>query len=549
MSFVAKLALPLLLLAACGKDPVAPPSPGANTPPETPTQVQDPNPVQPASGSTADPAREPVREDITANSAANKSAPQGVKGRALLPDGQPAVGVPVMLLENAMNDPLEMFLENKSGKTSPPIARDVTAEDGSFYLGVPKAMQKVDLRILSDDHPELSKSPIQVSAGDWYDAGDLKFEVGLTVQGRVVNAQTKGPIAGATVFLSSSVRAHSMVVTPGRERGVAAVTDQSGYFRFTNAPKIGTVNLTAEAEGYASTNKLNQQIRADSPNDFTLEIEAGSTISGVVVDPNGKRVAGAKIMAFGLSVKTPQNETVLSDDNGEFRFPALRSGPYRLTTSARSFADEELAVALTGEDVKVVLQPRARVRLKVLTSKQRPVKSYRLSLKRAFPQNPDAIGNVLDFADRNISPRDYDGAWAVIGDMPTGDFKFQIMEKGHAKSLSPMFKVVQGSEEPVEVVVELTQGATITGRVVDNYGQPVAGARVSSDMNAGLAAGTGLFDIFRSNISNINFKKSSFWCSDNTISHHCIFKHCKLSPNTTGRLQNRSSIWSMLIIS
>ena len=205
MSFVAKLALPLLLLAACGKDPVAPPSSGQNTPRETPTEVQDPNPVQPASGATADPVREPVREDITANSAANKSAPQGVKGRALLPDGRPAVGLPVMLLENAMNDPLEMFLKNKSGKTSPPIARDVTAEDGSFYLGVPKAMQKVDLRILSDEHPELSKSPIQVSAGDWYDAGDLKFEVGLTVQGRVVNAQTKAPIAGATVFFVAAI--------------------------------------------------------------------------------------------------------------------------------------------------------------------------------------------------------------------------------------------------------------------------------------------------------------------------------------------------------
>ena len=423
-----------------------------------------------------------------------------MKGRALLPNGQPAVGLQVMLLENAMNNPIDMFLKNKSGQSSPPIARDVTAEDGSFYLGVPKAQQKVDLRILSDEHPELSKSPIQVSAGDWYDAGDLKFEVGLTVQGRVLNTATKAPVAGATVFLSSAMRAHSMVVTPGRERGVAAVTDQGGYFRFTNAPKIGTINLTAEAEGYASTTKLNQQITADSPNDFTLEIEAGSTISGVVVDPRGKRIPGAKVLAFGLSVKTPQNETVLSDEDGEFQFPALRSGPYRLTTTARSYAEKELAVALTGEDVKVVLQPRASVRLKVLTAKQRPVKSYRLSLKRAFPQNPDAIGNVLDFADRNISPRDYDGEWAVIGDMPTGDFKFQIMEKGHAKSLSPMFKVIKGTEEVIEVVVELTQGAGITGRVVDNYGQPVAGARVSSDMNAGLAAGTGLFDIFRSMI-------------------------------------------------
>ena len=67
------------------------------------------------------------------------------------------------------------------------------------------------------------------------------------------------------------------------------------------------------------------------------------------------------------------------------------------------------------------------------------------------------------------------------------------MEKNHAKSLSPMFKVIKGATEPVEVVVQLTEGAAITGTVIDNLGAPVAGATVTSDMNQGLAAGTGCF--------------------------------------------------------
>lgn len=447
------------------------------------------------------PQRQEVqRESVTDRGNAHSDAPQGVKGRILLPNGEQAAGVQVMLLENAMNNPIDVFLKNKAGKASPPLATAETAADGSFALGVRKPGQKVDLRVLSAAHPELSRSPITVRTEDWIDVGDLSLDVGLTVQGRVIEAGSNRPVAEATVFMSASARSHMMVATPGRERGESVLTDQSGFFRFTSAPTKGTINLTAEAAGYASASELNKQISINKVNDFTLKIEAGNRITGVVVDPNGKRIPGAKVLAFGLSIKTPQNETILTDEDGEFTFPSLRRGPYRVTTSARNYADNEIAVAVTGEDLTVVLDPRASVRLKVLTRQRRPVKNYRLSLKRAFPQNPDAIGNVMDFADRNVSPRDHDGEWAVIRNMPTGDFRFQIMEQNHAKSLSPMFKVVKGSDEPVEVVVELTEGATITGTVVDANGAPVSGASVASDMNQGLAAGTGLFDILKTMI-------------------------------------------------
>ncbi|MEC8651832.1 MAG: carboxypeptidase-like regulatory domain-containing protein [Planctomycetota bacterium] len=497
---VAKLALPLLLLVACDQAPIAPPP----TPQSSAQDALDVNTSQTEDDApkvAVAPQRQEVqRENVTDGGNAHSDAPQGVKGRILLPSGEQAVGVQVMLLENAMNNPIDVFLKNKSGKVSPPLATAATAADGSFALGVRKAGQKVDLRILSDAHPELSRSPITVSAEDWIDIGDLKLEVGLTVQGRVVEAGTNLPVSEATVFLTPSARSHMMVATPGRERGVSVLTDQAGFFRFTSAPSTGTINLTAEAEGYASATELNQQISSTALNNFTLKIAAGNRITGVVVDPNGKRIPSAKVLAFGLSVKTPQNETVLTDEDGEFTFPSLRQGPYRLTTSASNYADNEIKVAVTGEDLTVVMEPRASVRLKVLSRQRRPVKSYRLSLKRAFPQNPDAIGNVMEFADRNVSPRDYDGDWAVIRNMPTGDFRFQIMEQNHAKSLSPMFQVVKGNQDVVEVVVELTEGATITGAVVDAYGAPVAGATVSSDMNQGLAAGTGLFEILKTMI-------------------------------------------------
>lgn len=508
MSNVAKIAVPLLLIAAAGgtwyflnktdPTPIAPPSGSQPENPSKDTTNQQPEGPKAVTSKVTQPSSSTGNGRVEAVDKGNShnDAPQGVKGRVLLPDGTPAVGIPVMLLENAMNNPLEMFIKNKTGQVSPPLANAVTAEDGSFALGVLKAGQAVDLRIVSETHPEVSKSPIKVRIDDWYDAGDLSLEQGLIVQGRVIEAMSKAPVAGAVVYLNGSNRSHIMSATPGRERGISAVTDNGGYYRFDNGPSQGLVNLQVEADGYASTSVLNKQLKPDAPNQFNLEIERGRTITGVVVDEQGQRIRSAKILANGLSTKTPQTETVYSNGDGEFEFPPLRSGPYRLQCSANRFADVDIPVALTDEDIKIVMTKRGSVRLRVLGADNRPIKAYRLSLKRAFPNNPNNIGNVLDWKDRNINPGQYEGEWAIIEGMPSGTFRFQITERKHAKTLSEMFVVEQG-KDGVEVTCVMTMGATITGTVINDQGQPVSGALVTSDMNAGLAAGSGIFDMFR----------------------------------------------------
>jgi hypothetical protein len=134
--------------------------------------------------------------------------------------------------------------------------------------------------------------------------------------------------------------------------------------------------------------------------------------------------------------------------------------------------------------------------VRVLDKQGRAVKVFTLALKRSFPNNPLGIGNVPEFRDTRIMPPDFQGGdFATIRGIPNGDFVFQINADKYARTLSEPFHVLAGTDAP-EVVVNLTLGGVLTGRVVDDRGNPVASATVSTDINGGFAADSDFFKIF-----------------------------------------------------
>lgn len=523
-----RILIPLLLVLGLGAaaywflmrptdDVVTPtPDPGVTqTAVETPPEPVDPGPTV-SQGNVNDapeqgPGDDPVTRQRVEADNTNSDAPQGVKGRILLPSGGPAANVPIYLIESMMNDPIKVFILTKAGKSPPPVSSGQTAADGTFALGVREPGKSFDLRIASDYHPELTRQGIKPAADDWYDTGDLTLETGRQVTGRVVDEITKGPVADATVYLVESNQAHTMLPTPGRERGIIAITDNTGAFRFDNAPQKGNVNLLAEAPGFAAGRKDNANV-AELDN-VTIEISRGRPIAGVVVNIEGEPIPGATVVAQGLSQKTPQTEKTTTDRTGVFQFPSLRDGPYTLVANATAFGEAKTPPVMAGDvEAKVVMVQRPWVKLKVLGAHGKGIRNYNVSLKRYFPNNPLGIGNVPEFRDRRVNPSDYPAKfgreWAVIHGVPNGEYVFQIKERGHAKSLSEPFTVREGAE-PVEVVAQLTMGASIVGRVVDDQGVPVRGAIVNTDMNNAFQGSGGIFDLFKSMIPERHSKSST----------------------------------------
>src|SRR5262249_34838969 len=163
------------------------------------------------------------------------------------------------------------------------------------------------------------------------------------------------------------------------------------------------------------------------------------------------------------SIKVPATATTRSSSDGTFATMNLRDGPYKLTAAASGYEDKTVDTN-AGEEIKVVLDQRCQVKLRVLSAHGVPIKAYSLSLRRYFPNTPGSIGKVLEFPDnQRITPVDYHGTdWATISNVPVGEFVFQIADSEHAKTLSQPFQVSAGQTQAPQVEATLTMGAGIT---------------------------------------------------------------------------------------
>jgi Carboxypeptidase regulatory-like domain len=73
------------------------------------------------------------------------------------------------------------------------------------------------------------------------------------------------------------------------------------------------------------------------------------SINGTIIDDTGAAIAGARVTLFHDGV-SPGTE-VPSREDGQFSFPNVPSGPFRLTVSARGFANQTLSGVLNAGEV------------------------------------------------------------------------------------------------------------------------------------------------------------------------------------------------------
>jgi protocatechuate 3,4-dioxygenase beta subunit len=354
------------------------------------------------------------------------------------------------------------------------------------YNPITRAMQEIAL----DEYANLELLPfILVQSG--------------VIEGRVLSKTDKSPIAGATVDLGT--------VLGGTYD--TTVTDNEGKYRFETVPpgigngegpgaELGGVAVRATAAGFAIASRDVRIRSGQTRSDVDLLLDAGCSVSGVVLDTKSQPVVGAAVyfndnpflvgaeLTAGISI--PQRSvSTTTDEQGRFTLAHLPPGAITITASAKSYANKDAAVTLTPgtpAEVTITLEPAGSIEGTVTNERGEPVEGVPIAVYDTG--GSDTLSFIMksffgeELPDRGESTMfpasirtDATGRYRVEN-LKASEYVLLATSRNYQKYVSPNLKVKAG-----EVVVHdftLLTGGTIFGRVYDENGQPVPGVPVTS---------------------------------------------------------------------
>lgn len=210
-------------------------------------------------------------------------------------------------------------------------------------------------------------------------------EAEATFRGRVTDAATGAPIAGAVVGVEWGQRPRT-------------TTDADGRYVLTAGNAAGIDALFADAPGYAWTGR--PRAGYDDPVDFALR--AAVTLRGRLVDPSGAPVANAVLSAHG-SYRGPLptgRGLATSGPDGRFAVPGLSSGTRTEVWIEAAGFGRVGAVLAASDDAPnrdlgdLVLRPARRVEGRVVDTLGAPVAGVpvALALQAAWPTGALDLG-------------------------------------------------------------------------------------------------------------------------------------------------------------
>jgi len=242
------------------------------------------------------------------------------------------------------------------GVNSQPV---VTGEDGRFAL----ASEGWDP--LSGD-PDLSLYAFVVHDGrhlatvvpieDISKPLEVKMLPGRALEGRVLDPSGK-PIPGAkvTVFIWFGDNGSS-VSAPGLS------ADASGVYQMKALPDGQSYSVHVTATGYGtktiSTSLAGATEKVVTLDDVRLPV-AGKSVSGTVVDTDGKGVEGARVFIYG---QDQAESYVQSGKDGKFKFDSVIDGPVHIVAVHNTGASRYIDVKGGDQDVAVAIVPRTTPR-------------------------------------------------------------------------------------------------------------------------------------------------------------------------------------------
>lgn len=340
-----------------------------------------------------------------------------------------------------------------------------TGADGRLVVGSPG-----EDRALVVSGPDGAWTIVELGARA---QGPIDVRLGPTrpLAGRVLDARSRSPLPGALVWVGQPL---------------LAVTRADAGGRFRLPVGGGEVHLQAAAAGHLRG--AQRAAGSSAARSAEVLLEAAGSLSGIVVDGEGRPVDGAEVRArSAASWEREADRSLRSGADGSFRFAGLPPKALFEVTARREGSAPATGVAgaaLPGRPappLRLVLTAGATLRGRVAGEAGAPVAGARLVLV------PSPQGGVTDELrhPRQRPPQqveaaaDAEGAFEVRH-LAAGRYDLRATAPGFAPLLVPGIELA-ASPAPLDLgLVTLAAEAAIEGEVVDARGEPVAGAEVEA---------------------------------------------------------------------
>ncbi len=216
----------------------------------------------------------------------------------------------------------------------------------------------------------------------------------------------------------------------------------------------GDYVLVGRAKGYRDAQLPARVKVGETP--LELELQRATTLSGQVLDPYGRPAPGVSVLV------QPTGEVVNADEDGRFTAAVPTPGLYELHAHHSEWGGGQVKVTAPAEGVVLAMEPKASLEVTVMSAGRRV-------------EGADVVLWVEDGIFRSDRPSGPDGVVPMRG-LPPGTYWMVATHRDYMPSERQQVVVEDG--QTVQRTVELQEGATLKGSVVDDKGTPIAGAAV-----------------------------------------------------------------------
>ena len=319
---------------------------------------------------------------------------------------------------------------------------------------------------------------------------EIQLEAPRIITGKVMN-EAGDPIKNAKVLMQSLVRGDPALGERSDSLTHDALpksvkTDTNGEFVLSGLPQGMTINLNVQASGYAKEFRNSVPVSAKR---LQIRLKREGRIEGrITYADTGKPVRGATVSIRGIHPTDGWGQTQVNWWRGKYRLKNVAPGThslylYNLPKGWTALPKEFISVA-EGEIVSNV--DFTLIRSGFITGRvtdqdtNEPIAYHPIRLNdAAFPEASQLGVHHTSTDETGAYHFDAAHGQAVVHtDTPAGYQDIGWTERLDIGQVQRRVDVAEG--ETVTVDFQFSKGIKLTGRLVDETGKPVAGARITN---------------------------------------------------------------------